>query len=385
MVSYFSLVSSFSIFLLIINFLIIEEREKNLILFIFSFAFLFLFSFDYKSGVDWYNYMPIYQGSNGSSFEVGYVLLSSIFGYFGVGFWFFSAFVKLFFGGVFLWLLFSLKVKNKLLVFIVFYFLNYHSLTNVIRQELAMAFLFLSVISFFYFDDIRKFLVTLLFVIFATSFHYSAFIFIFIFIIFYSKVFRVGGLLFVPLIFVLFHFNVNVLSSISWFLDKFHVFSVLNEKLNIYMSKPIMPISIGTILRLFLVYFFVIYSFLFNHRRDKILLFFMSGSIAMLCCEAIFFQSRTISMRMGLYFNLFFILYWSHITLINSKFDRWFLFFMMLVYVSYNNIKSIRSPLFIEHYSTYRNSIFIMAFPDEKFENDRDRSVNDFWLTYSAN
>lgn len=162
------------------------------------------------------------------------------------------------------------------------------------------------------------------------------------------------------------------------------------NKLIAYFSQDALPINFGMIIRLFL--FFISSVFFYKlglgtasevkSPSKNVIILSYCLMLTSILIELIFFQTRTVVVRLTLYYSVFFIIfpmfllfYFDRVKIVMVKI--FFFIYMILSVLSF-----IRQPFFYDFYSNYNNYLYFNLKPDFYEEDGKTEKVNKFWDSY---
>lgn len=329
---------------------LIAYRKKNINLFglLCSFlALLGLIGLRYETGTDWLPYKDNYEnvangGTPNDHFESGYSVLVSFFVAMGASYTTFM----FFYTGLYLLLFFNFffKTKNPNILVLLFYSSYIIGLMGAARQILAISIC----LNAYYFLVKQKngkfFLWTLL----AATIHYSALVFIVLFLlknkINYSSEAIKKLILFIFLFYMMAPFMLglfaNIFSTSAQVVDQLLVYSVSEGNTN-FVAKDNVAIGLMFIKR-FILFFLVVYFFGKNLTVPINYIAFNAYSIGLVIFSSLYFLAPAIGVRLSLYFNVFDIVLLSYfVNKDKDKVSRVFVFFFILIFSSERIITSL--------------------------------------------
>lgn len=383
---YFPFFYSILFLLLVFSFLLPKfGKAQDLISFVLIFFLFLTFCFSFQHGVDWLAYYNDYYDIINYPFEFGYRSLVSFFSFFTIDFWVFSAVIKLCLLISLFFMLKRLSIPYAPVVTIFFVIINYHLLTNVLRQDIAMGVVFIA-IPFLLTNAILFFAL----ISFASLFHLSAVIILILYVFYKSSTLRNIALFFVPVFLIFGLLKLSLLSSALNVIKNIDIYPFLINKLVAYFSQNTLPLTAGFFARLFL---FVVVSITFYvvvlKNKDKFSLRFFnvtklsySAFLSLMLIELLFFQTRTVVIRLGLYYSVFIpmSLFCSlvYLNILNQIVLR----VIMIIYLIFGVFAMVRTPFFIGYYLNY-NNYFVHLISPEYYEEGRVfYEVNKFWDSY---
>jgi len=298
------------------------------------FIALFL-CFGYMTGSDWYNYELFYNNPDFSKesgrLEFGYVLLQTIIGKLGVGFWVFHIIVKLL---VFYSIINFVRWFNiNIFIFLAFFLPEigfYLFIDCPFRNLIAFGFAIIAFKNLLENKTIRYFI----YVLIALSFHLSAAIMIPIYFV-YRKNLKTYIVLIAALLIYLLSFNIDFLMS-NLFLPLTKLSPLLSERLKFYFLNSHFisdKISFGVFIRFFVFLILLLFKeVIINGDKKRQYVFNLSIIFLFLYPIA---NTMKIFYRFSIFISPFYVL--SIVYLLNSfriKLNKYILIsFFMLLYM----------------------------------------------------
>ncbi|WIF72659.1 EpsG family protein [Proteus vulgaris] len=340
-------------------------------------------------GVDWLPYINDYYNKTNYSFEIGYKLAAKIFYLSGIDFWTFSVLIKVFLVFSIYFFLKEQKVFYPAFVISFFIAINYHSLSNVLRQDVAIALSFLSTIFFLR----KKLLISLFLMAIAITFHLSAIYILLLYLVYKSnKLIKLISCT-LPFLLLLAILKISLLTSLIDVMHFIDIYPYLTIKLTSYFSQEPKPMTLGYIIRFFIfMIIFLTYpsvkkqwanaTTLVEIKKIEIIKLSYAALLLSIVIETLFFQTRTIVGRLTLYTSIYIIIlplllieYKSAVykTLVKVFFVSYFILGVLTMY---------RTPFYQEFYTSYKNYILYQCGWYHNSYSDDYEKVTDFWSNY---
>ncbi|WP_434153611.1 EpsG family protein [Pseudomonas sp. JZ134] len=348
------------------------------------FVYFFFIGLSYKSGSDWYNYLADYNaGCVNPNFELGYKAVCSGFSFFGINYWFFSAFIKCFYISVLGWVLWRAR-GAPLAAFVLYVLLSIVFLENMLRQQLAAAFVLLALLY------MRKGNLVAFFLLFCASlFHLSALVCIPVVFLFRSAVLRSFFLSLSILFFFFQSLKIFNFASIAEFFLPYLSGYNFAARVVLYVGFDHYPMTLGHLLRLVLLLLYSI-LFYFSSKRDLEvdteywLRLSYSAVLLMFFYEMVFYDFGVFWMRVREFFTVFLVIF-PFLLARYFKPHLWLVVFLTVtaysVYVFYGLFSL---PVFDSLYKGYSNSALQLISRDIDFDRQRDMAVEEYWLKWKA-
>lgn len=383
---YFLFFYSFLFSIVVLSFSQSVHSKDQRILSILLLSFLLLtFCFSYQHGVDWLAYYKDYYGIESYQFEIGYKFISSTFKNIGVNFWVMSAGIKFF-------LIFSLYLMLKKfqvpyipVVLVFFIIINYHLTSNVLRQDVALAFVF---IGFLFIAERIKY--TICFILFASLFHISAVTVLLSLIVYKFNAVRKFAIFFIPILLTMALLKVSIFGWVLEFIKSINIYPFMISKLIAYFSQDALPISFGMIIRLFLFFISSVFFYKLGFGKTSdiksssrvLIVFTYSLMLTSILIELVFFQTRTVVVRLNLYYSVFFIILPMHLLFYFNTVKIMMVKIFFITYMMLSAFSLSQKPFFYDFYINYNNYLYFNLKPDFYEESDKAIKVNKFWDSY---
>ncbi|MDE9563763.1 EpsG family protein [Xenorhabdus bovienii] len=351
---------------------IITKNKKNKFFCFFSSTILTIFfiGLSYKLGVDWVEYIRIYEGSSTQidHFEKGYILLNNFLNFLGINFWFYHITLKI----IFLLLLISFIRKYSQLPVItlsIFIGLSFPFINDPLRQLIATCIL---LTTFLFFNRPPKLIGILMGFLFHSSF----------IVICVSWISKIKKKQLITLFILLYAFYFLIITNMNGIINTpFLPLNFIFEKINFYIKYSSSPNLISTFLRIIFLLFIclsikikVINS---SYLGNDVFKYFWVFSLTCLFLELTSILTPIFSQRMRLYLLIFPIVLFS-----NYLYSRPTIFkiIVQMIMISYC---SISLYLFTEKkiggfYSLDKNIIveYLNDYPNKNIS----RKVDEFWI-----
>jgi hypothetical protein len=330
------------------------------------------------TGSDWYNYRSDYEaGCANENFEIGYAAACKAFSLAGIGFWSFVFFIKIYYFLVLTW--FVSKVGAPALAPVAIYIIiSPVLLENLLRQQLAAAFVLLAYLSIRQ-SVVRFFLLGAA----ACLFHISAAFCMPIYLLYkYARV-RAFFLAVACLFFLLHATGLFLISDTIGVVASAMPDSVFSRKILLYTNFDRYPVTMGHYLRFLILMIFTILYYRNRYRLTSLhahwLTLIYSSTLLMLFYEMVFYDFGVFWMRVREFFTIFIILFPLYLTkhyyprAVVGVYVATFLYAAFVFYGFYS------LPVFDELYSDYKNYIYESLFSDERFNQEREMTVSEYW------
>lgn len=351
--------------------LFIKRKQDRLLAKIMLVFYVLIYGLNYRSGVDWYAYEPIYYGKNLLPFEYGYDSLQKTFSSLNIDFWFFSFFIKSFF-----WIA-CYKVTKKYSQYICapLFFLMMLSpifLTDVLRQMISASIFFIALINI----DKRNAFSFSLIIAFSALFHISALLVLPFYFVYKYRIIRTVFLIVSIIFFILGFTNfspIHELIQITGLL----IPGPFYEKIALYASIERYPMSIGHILRFLILIIYFIY-FRKKIKKDQNIKVIACALLFLIGYEMIFYDINTLWTRSREYFLIFLpIAILSFSTY--YKYSKILLFLALSLYSThaYSGLKN--DEILWKQYGSYCNHLYMLANECSNYEDTRYNETKSFW------
>lgn len=358
-----------------------KVKQARFLLLIVILNILLFIGMRYKIGVDWAVYEDLYEGREVYvPFEIGYVWLSNLFSFTGLGFWFFVFFITL--THVLILTSFFRTYSPYPIFCLAYYFiLSFAFNIEALRQILAVSIAILSIISYVNNRRLAFFILVLL----ATSMHVSALIFLLIPLIdipwtkFLIVPIIISGLMLALLNIYPVDWLINILNQ---FISNSFVY-----KLKIYTvgSNVSSVITINLIFKMFILFLLQINkkniedSIVSGFDKNVFKIFF-SIFYLMLFIDIYLGKFGPIKLRLDEFFMPVYLIVVSVIISSSRKLIVKQLTAMLFaLYAISNIIKFTQNDYFIKQFS-YSNSLLLSILPDKKYDDKRSQQVNEHWI-----
>ncbi len=157
------------------------------------------------------------------------------------------------------------------------------------------------------------------------------------------------------------------------------------SKIKIYFSTEKQPIYIGLIFKLMMLapYYLMYISIKKNRVNDTLFL----CAVVTVLIELAFFESRTVSLRFRLYFELFFILYPFYVAkekaLDITCITTYITCILMYIYATYALVAFTFNDSFFYYFSNYQHYILELLSHERLVEDMKVRELRDYWSDWS--
>lgn len=354
----------------------LKKTDQRLIAIFLAGFYLLVFGMAFRFGVDWYEYEKSFENPGENYFEYGYVALEKLFSSLGFNYYVFQFFVKCCFWIACLKLMSKYSTLNPFSIFL-YLLLSTVFLNDVIRQQLAAIFIFIALIR------LKKgFLQFFLLIFLGSLFHKSAFFVLPFYFLYQSK--KVEDI-FILLALIAFCLSFLNFSIVGFFINSVDDFlgADLGGRILFYHQLTGSEMTLGRFLRFLLLILFV-WNIKLSRRvaLDENQRVVFIAVMMMLGYEMIFYDVLPIWARVREYFvvlfpALFFICF-------NNRLQKNAARLFVLVYAGYTFLGIfISNKALFETYSYYNNIIYCEILGCEEYSSKKERSAEDYWLSYS--